>query len=93
MSFLWPESAWQNPETRNRRKKKPPEKVAEREDRKERKPVRVTAERAAEASRISEAAYFVNDVFAADARIIRSGLRAVKSTLTMLVIGDGTASQ
>ncbi len=44
---------------------------------------------AAEASRISGAAYFVSDVFAADARIIRSRHRAVKSTLTMLVIGDG----
>ncbi|AMQ82031.1 hypothetical protein AWU82_01630 [Pseudomonas glycinae] len=67
--------------------------VAKREDRKERKPVRVKAGRAARASRNSEAACFVSDVFAADARIIRSRRRAVKSTLTMLVIGDGTASQ
>jgi hypothetical protein len=55
---------------------------------KERKPVRVKALRAALAVRISGAEEFCVEVFSANARIIRSQPQAVKSTLTMLVIGD-----
>jgi len=55
---------------------------------KERKPVRVTACEDCTGSPDQVGCSLPCEKFAADARIIRSLAQAVKSTLTMLVIGD-----
>jgi len=50
-------------------------------------------ESGAKKNRLSRRLKGSSDCFPANARIIRTGGRAVKSTLTMLVIGDNVALQ